>query len=112
MRALPMWDCADDEAADWPEPEPLAKTLAPLRYPIDALPRLIRGAVEEVQSFVHAPVPLVAASALSANAAKHYAEDAPFRVGSSARFISKPSHGGGISHSNLLDARFFGRPSR
>jgi putative DNA primase/helicase len=38
----------------------------PEPYPLDALPNTIRAAVEEVQGFVKAPLPLVASSALSA----------------------------------------------
>ncbi len=49
----------------WPEPEPLTVKIDPEPYPIDALPEGIRQAVEEVQGFVKAPVPLVVSSALS-----------------------------------------------
>jgi putative DNA primase/helicase len=35
-------------------------------YPIDALPKTIRAAVEEVAGFVKAPLPMVASSALAA----------------------------------------------
>ncbi|WP_054689627.1 YfjI family protein [Desulfosarcina cetonica] len=52
--------------ADWPDPEPLTSTIDPQTYPVDALPGLIREAVEEVQLFVQAPLTLVASSALSA----------------------------------------------
>ncbi len=51
---------------DWTDPEPLAEALAPLPYPVDALPPLLRDAVLEAQSFVQAPVALVACSALAA----------------------------------------------
>jgi putative DNA primase/helicase len=51
---------------DWPEPMPLVTQMAELPYPLDALPEKIRMAVEEVQAFVKAPIPLVATSALSA----------------------------------------------
>jgi putative DNA primase/helicase len=50
----------------WPEPQPLAVRVPAAPYPIDALPETMRAAVEEVQGFVKAPVPLVAASALGA----------------------------------------------
>ena len=40
--------------------------MAPEPYPLDALPDTIRAAVEEVQGFTKAPVPLVASSALAA----------------------------------------------
>jgi len=51
---------------DWPEPQPFIEKVEPLPYPIDALPGNIRAAVEEVQGFVKAPMPLVAGSALVA----------------------------------------------
>jgi len=38
----------------------------PELYPIDALPDTIRAAVEEVQAFTKAPIPMVASSALAA----------------------------------------------
>jgi putative DNA primase/helicase len=51
---------------DWPDPEPLTEALTPLPYPVDALPAVLRDAVLEAQSFVQAPVALVACSALAA----------------------------------------------
>lgn len=57
---------ADSDGAAWPAPQPLTAKVAAEPYPLDALPDTIRGAVEEVQSFVQAPVPLVASCALSA----------------------------------------------
>ena len=50
---------------DWPDPLPLTSKIEPEPYPLDALPDTLRAAVEEVQAFVQAPVPLVASSALS-----------------------------------------------
>ena len=50
----------------WPEPQPLAAKVEPEPYPLDALPDAIRAAVDEVQGFTKAPVPLVASSALAA----------------------------------------------
>lgn len=50
----------------WAEPQPLAANIDPEPYPIDALPSSIRDSVEEVVSFVKAPLPLVASSALAA----------------------------------------------
>ena len=50
----------------WPEPQPLTAKVEPEPYPMDALPDTIRAAVEEVQSFVKAPLALVASSALAA----------------------------------------------
>jgi len=51
---------------DWPDPEPLCEAPAPLPYPVDTLPALLRDAVLKAQSFVQAPVALVACSALAA----------------------------------------------
>jgi putative DNA primase/helicase len=56
----------DSEGGGWPDPQPLTAKIAPEEYPLDALPDTIRAAVEEVQAFVRAPVPLVASSALAA----------------------------------------------
>jgi len=56
----------DSDGNDWPGPQPLAAKIEPEEYPRDALPDLIRAAVEEVQAFVQAPIPLVASSALAA----------------------------------------------
>ena len=50
----------------WPKPQDLTAKIEPEPYPLDALPDTIRLAVEEVQGFVKAPVPLVASSALAA----------------------------------------------
>lgn len=50
----------------WPDPQPLAAKVEAEPYPVDALPDTIRAAVEEVQGFTKAPVPLVASSALAA----------------------------------------------
>ena len=56
----------ESENNDWPDPQPLIATIEPESYPIDALPDLMRAAVEEVQGFTKAPIPLVASSALAA----------------------------------------------
>lgn len=50
----------------WQEPLPLTSTIEAVPYPLDALPDIVRTAVEEVHTFSQAPVPLVASSALSA----------------------------------------------
>lgn len=50
----------------WPEPMPLTARIEPEQYPVDALPTAIRAAVEEVEAFVKAPLPLVAGAALAA----------------------------------------------
>ena len=43
------------DGQSWPEPQPLAAKVVPEPYPIDALPKTIRAAVEEVAGFVKAP---------------------------------------------------------
>lgn len=50
---------------DWPEPNPLAMSIMPEEYPLDALPAKIRNAVTEFAQHVKAPLPLVASSALA-----------------------------------------------
>ncbi len=55
-----------DDSDGWPEPQPLVTQVAPEPYPIDALPDTIRAAVEEVQGFSKAPIPMVASAALAA----------------------------------------------
>lgn len=54
-----------EDAREWPAIEPLDKHHEPLPYPIEALPVLVRDAVVEVQSYVQAPIAMVAACALS-----------------------------------------------
>lgn len=53
-------------AGPWPEPEPLVKQVQESPYPLDALPGLMREAVQEVQGFTQAPLSMVATCALSA----------------------------------------------
>jgi putative DNA primase/helicase len=48
-----------------PEPQPLVAEVAPVPYPLDALPQVMREAVEELQGFVKCPVSMVASSALA-----------------------------------------------
>lgn len=56
----------DNTAADpWREPKPLRETSPPEPYPIEALPELIRAAIEEVNDFHQTPIALTAVSALS-----------------------------------------------
>ncbi|NND81299.1 MAG: DUF3987 domain-containing protein [Gammaproteobacteria bacterium] len=55
-----------EPVSPWAMPEPLVMERSALPYPIGALPPSIQSAVSEVQGFVQAPFPLVAASALSA----------------------------------------------
>ncbi|WP_051849001.1 DUF3987 domain-containing protein [Thiomonas sp. FB-Cd] len=62
--ALPV---IQSEVADqWPEPQELVAEVQPDDYPLDALPARILAAVQEVQGFTRAPLPLVASAALSA----------------------------------------------
>lgn len=51
---------------EWPEPQTLTAKIEKEPYPIESLPDNVRAAVNEVHGFVKAPVPLVAASAISA----------------------------------------------
>ena len=51
---------------EWPEPQPLTAKIEAEPYPIESLPAIVRAAVDEVHGFVKAPVPMVAASAISA----------------------------------------------
>jgi putative DNA primase/helicase len=53
-------------STDWKEPMPLIAKSASERYPVEALPKVMRAAVEEVVGFVKAPLPLVTLSALGA----------------------------------------------
>ncbi|MBV1959362.1 MAG: DUF3987 domain-containing protein [Pseudomonadales bacterium] len=50
----------------WPVPSPLTAKIEPEPYPLDALPDIVRAAVEEVLGFTKAPVPLVVSSSLAA----------------------------------------------
>ena len=54
------------ESEVWEEPLPLTAKVEPEPYPVDALPEIVRAAVEEVQAFSKAPISLVASSALGA----------------------------------------------
>jgi len=58
-----------DSADNWPDLEPLSEFVERIRYPLDALPDLVREAVEEVQGFTRAPMAMVAIAALSAASA-------------------------------------------
>lgn len=55
---------ARHDIENWSNPQPFLTPTEPAPYPVDVLPDLIRGAVQEVQAFVKAPTPLVASSAL------------------------------------------------
>jgi len=54
-----------DEVQGWIAPQPLLAKVESEPYPLDALPDMIRAAVEEVHGFTKAPIPLVASSALA-----------------------------------------------
>lgn len=62
----PQTETPADDAEGWPEPQPLTAKIAAEPYPLDALPKIIRAAVEEVVGFVKAPLALVVSSALAA----------------------------------------------
>lgn len=66
VRMLDGYTGRDSENLAWPEPQPMAAKIDPQPYPLDALPETIRAAVEEVASFVKAPLPMVVSSALGA----------------------------------------------
>ncbi len=75
FRALSV--VADAQRAQpWPEPQPWPKQEAALPYPFEALPTLMRDAIEEHRASAQQPVELVAASALSAAslASQHIAD--------------------------------------
>ena len=50
----------------WPTPEQIIPALAAVPYPIEALPDVVREAVQEVQGFLKAPLSMVATSAVTA----------------------------------------------
>lgn len=51
----------------WSTPLSLLAKIEPMPYPLEALPKTIRDAVEEVSAFAQAPIPLIASSALAAS---------------------------------------------
>jgi hypothetical protein len=51
-------------AIEWPDPEPLRESIVARPYPLNALPPIVLGAVNEVADFSQAPKCLVAASAI------------------------------------------------
>ena len=57
---------ATPDSENWGEPQPLVAEHAREVYPVSALPKVIAEAVGEVQSFVQAPVEMVAMAALGA----------------------------------------------
>jgi putative DNA primase/helicase len=54
-----------DDDTGWPDAEPLTRITVAAPYPVDALPEVIRLAVQEVQNFAKAPMAMVACSALT-----------------------------------------------
>jgi len=66
IEALPILEKVNTDSESWPSPQPLTVKTKPEPYPTDALPETIRQAITEVASFVKAPLPMVASSALSA----------------------------------------------
>jgi putative DNA primase/helicase len=58
--------CKELAADDWPELQHLIVQMEPQEYPLDALPDVLRCAVDEVAAFVKAPIPLIVTSALAA----------------------------------------------
>ncbi|MBC7501456.1 MAG: DUF3987 domain-containing protein [Herminiimonas sp.] len=53
------------QQSGWADPEPLTRSSVAVPYPVDALPDVVRMAVEEVQGFTKAPAAMVACSALA-----------------------------------------------
>lgn len=53
------------EKADWPTPFPITARLAPLKYPIDRLPSVLKAAIVEAEEVTKAPLPIVASSCIS-----------------------------------------------
>ena len=55
-----------DTAPTWPTPQPVSAHLEATSYPADALPTVLKAAIDEVQGFTQAPYALVANSAIAA----------------------------------------------
>lgn len=60
------FDPGNNIPLSWPGPHELSVKVDAQPYPVDAIPTVIRAAVDEVRAFVQAPMPLVVSSALSA----------------------------------------------
>lgn len=54
-----------EKPIEWEAPKTFEVSTDRVSYPIDALPCVLREAIEEVHGFIKAPIPLVASSALS-----------------------------------------------
>jgi len=66
IEAAALCEPSENLHSDWPELQPWIAHIAPQQYPVDALPDLVRCAVQEVAGFVKAPIPLIATSAMTA----------------------------------------------
>ncbi len=66
VNAKPLPMKVSTPAQEWPEPQAFEAESTAKPYPLDALPREIRAAVQEVQGFTKAPPAMVATCALSA----------------------------------------------
>jgi len=95
----------------WPQPARLESVASCQPYPIDALPDILRCAVQEVQSYVQSPVAMVASSALAAVAA---ASQAHFDVARDASLIGPTSLNllvlGDSGERKTSSDRYFNRP--
>ena len=56
----------DPQEPSWPTPQPLTRQGGGTEYPLQALPKMMRESVQEVQGYVRSPMPLVVQSALCA----------------------------------------------
>lgn len=62
----PLQSIMENAEAAWPEPQSLIKKTEAPPYPVEALPEGLRGAIVEAQSFIKAPMAMVAGSVLAA----------------------------------------------
>lgn len=62
------WSDATVSGGDWPEPAELTASSDSAAYPLDAIPAIVRGAINEVVAEVMCPTPLAASCALGAMA--------------------------------------------
>jgi hypothetical protein len=64
--ALPVVSTHYHQYGEWTQPQPLIMKIEQEPYPLDAFPKDLREAVQEVAAFVKAPVSMIASSALAA----------------------------------------------
>lgn len=64
-QALPSQPQIEVQEPGWSEPEPLVRSTVAAPYPVDALPMVVRLAVDEVHGFTKAPMAMVVCSALA-----------------------------------------------